>query len=91
VKSLCAIQTDLPALVTLQLLYQKSGDVEAYGISLGLSSISGVASIFLFSEVLKILAKLSGYMQRQTADFSRLSLILDSILKELEQLKGLVL
>ena len=88
-RCLHAIRKDLPALiVTLQQLYQTSGDAEAYGISLVLSSFSGVASIFLLSEVLDILAKLSCYMQRQTADFSRLPLILDSILKELEQLKG---
>lgn len=84
-----AIRKDLPALiVTLQQLYQTLGDAEAYGISLVLSSLSGVASIFPLSEVLDIQSKLNCYMQRQTADFSRLPLILDSILKELEQLKG---
>ena len=64
-----------------------SGDAEAYGISLVLSSFSGVASIILLSEVLDLLPKLSCYTQRQTADFSRLPLILESILKELEELK----
>ena len=66
-------------------------DVEAYGICLVPSSFSGVASIFLLSEVLDLLAKLSCYMQRQTTDFIKLPLIFDSlysILKELEQLKG---
>lgn len=66
-----AIRKDLLALiVTLQQLYQTSGDAEAYGISLILSSLSGVASIFLLSEVLDILAKLNCYMQRsQQATF----------------------
>ena len=37
--------------------------------------------------MLDLLARLSCYMQRETADFSRLPVILESILKELEQLK----
>ena len=36
-----------------------SGDAEAYGISLVLSSFSGVASIILLSEVLDLLPKLA--------------------------------
>ena len=87
-RCLCAICKDLPALIiTLQQLYQTSGGAEAYGIALVLSSFSGVASIILLSEVVDLLAKLSCYMQRQTVDFSRLPLILKSILKELEELK----
>ena len=84
-----AIRKDLPALIiTLQQLYQKSGDAEVYGISLVLNSSSGIASIFLFlSEVLDLLAGLSCYMQRQTANFSRLPLILESILEELDEPK----
>lgn len=63
-----AIHKDLPALVaTLQQLYQTSGDAEVYGISLALSSFSGVARIFLLSEAFDTLAKLNCYMQRQTA------------------------
>ena len=84
-----AIRKDLPALIiTLQQLYQMSGDAEAYRTSLVLSSFSGVASIIFLSEVLDLLVRLSCYMQRQIADFSRLPMILESILKELEQLKG---
>ena len=87
-RCLRAIRKDLPALIiTLQQLYQTSGDAEAYGISLVLSSFSGVASIFLLTEVLDLLAKLSCYMQRQSTDFRKLPLILDNILKELELLK----
>ena len=87
-RCLRAIRRDLPALIiTLQQLYQTSGDAEPYGISLVFSSFSGVASIILLSEVLDLLARFSCYMQRQTADFSRLPMILESILKELKQLK----
>ena len=87
-RCLHAIRKDLPAIIiTLQQLYQISGDAEAYGISLVLSSFSGVASIILLSQVLDLLARLSCYMQRETADFSRLPVVLESILKELEQLK----
>ena len=88
-RCLSAIRKDLPALIiTLQQLYQTSGDAEAYGISLVLSSFSGVASIFLLSEVLDLLAKLSCYMQRQTTDFSKIPLILDSILNGARGTKG---
>ena len=87
-RCLHAIRKDLPAIIiTLQQLYQISGDAEAYGILLVLSSFSGVASIILLSQVLDFLARLSCYMQRETADFSRLPVVLESILKELEQLK----
>ncbi|KAI6656129.1 Zinc finger protein [Oopsacas minuta] len=87
-RCLSAIRKDPPALIiTLQQLYQTSGDAEAYGISLILSSISGVASIFLLSEVLDLLARFNCYMQRQTADFGRLPLILKSIIKALEELR----
>ena len=58
-----------------------------YGISLVLSSFSGVASIILLSEVLVLLARLSCHMQRQTTDFSRQPVVLKSIVNELEQLK----
>ena len=87
-RCLHAIHKDLPAIIiTLQQLYQISGDAEAYGISLVLSSFSGVASIIVLSQMLDLLARLSCYMQRETADFSRLPVVLESILKELEQVK----
>ena len=42
-----AIRKELPALiVTLQQLYEVSGDAEAYGLAMVLSSFSGVATIF---------------------------------------------
>lgn len=74
-------------ITTLHHLYDTSGDAEAYGLALVLSSFSGVASIILLSKVLDLLAKLNCFMQRQAADSSRLPLILDSIEKELTLLK----
>ena len=71
----------------LLLLYSSSTrcqEMQKHMEFLVLSSFSGVASIILLSEVLDLL---SCYTQRQTADFSRLPLILESILKELEELK----
>lgn len=87
-RCLRAILKELPALITtLNQLYETSGDAEAYGLALVLSSFSGVASIVLLSKVLDLLAKLNCFMQRQATDFSRLPLMIDIIKKELEQLK----
>ena len=58
-----------------------TGDAEAYvRISLG-----GIASIILLSKIIDLLAKLNCFMQKQSADFSRLSLILDCIEKVLKE------
>lgn len=68
-----AILKELPALITtLHQIYETSGDAEAYGVALVLSSLSGVACVFILSKVLDLLAKLNCFMQRQAADFSRL-------------------
>ena len=56
-------------ITTLNQLYETSGDAEAYGIALVLSSFSGVASVILLSKVLDLLAKLNCFMQRQATDF----------------------
>ena len=83
-----AIKKELPALiVTLQQLYESSGDAEAFGIALLLASQVGIAGIALLSEVLDLLAKLNTYMQRKTADFTRLSGFVSSIIEELKLLK----
>ena len=61
-----AIQKELPALIiTLHKLYEDSGDAEAYGLALALSSYSGVVTINLLSVVLYLLAKLNCFMQRK--------------------------
>ena len=84
-----AILKEFPALIiTLNKLYEESGDAEAYGLALVLSSYSGVATIVLLSTVLDLLAKLNCFMQRKTTDFSRLPIILESILSELKHLKN---
>ena len=58
-----AIRKELPALIiTLHKLYDDSGDAEAYGLALALSSYSGVANINLLSVVLDLLAKLNFFM-----------------------------
>ena len=55
-----AIRKELPALIiTVHKLYDDSGDAEAYGLALTLSSYSGVAPINLLSVVLDLLAKLN--------------------------------
>ena len=81
------IVKELPALITtLHQLYETSGDAEAYGVALVLSSFSGIACLIFLSKVLDLLAKLNCFMQRQAADFSRLPLMIDSIQKELKLL-----
>ena len=72
----------LLALITiLHHLYDTTGDAEAFGFALVLSSFCGVTRIVLLS-----VAKLNSFMQRQAADLSRLPLILDSMEKELKLL-----
>ncbi len=81
-----AIRKELPALIlTLQDLYEISGDAEAFGIQSILSSFGGVAAVVFLREILNLLASLNCYMQRKTADFSRLQIILESIIKSFKQ------
>ncbi len=83
-----AICKELSALIiTLQQLYESSGDAEAYGLVSILSSITGVACIYLLSEVLSLLARLNLFMQRKTSDFSKLPIVLSSIIQQLVSLK----
>lgn len=79
---------ELPALImTLQQLYEASGDAEAYGVQSILCSFTGVATIVLLCEILNLLTTLNCFMQRRIADFSRLKTILDSVLEQLKSLK----
>ncbi len=83
-----AILKELPCLIiTLQQLYEESGDAEAYGLALLLTSYPGVATIVLLSALLDLLAKLNCFMQRKAADFSKLPIILRSIVDEIKHLK----
>ena len=84
-----AIRKELPALIiTLHKLYDDSGDAEAYGLALALSSYSGAATINnLLSVVLDLLAMLNCFMQRKATDLSRLLIILKCIVSELKHFK----
>ena len=71
-----AIHKELPALImTLQQLYEASGDAQAYEVQV------------LLPEILNTLAIFNCFMQRKTADFSRLKMMLDSVLEQLTSLK----
>ncbi len=53
-----AICKELPAIIlTLHQLYEASGDAEACGVQLLLTSFNGIASVVLLSEILDTLAK----------------------------------
>ena len=60
-------------IITLDNLYIASGNAEVYGLSLVLSSSSGIATVYLPSAVL------NWSMQGKSTYFSRLPIILDSI------------
>ena len=74
-------------IITLHKLCNDSGDAEAYGLPLALSSYCGVATINLLSVVLDLLTKLNCFMQRKATDLSRLPIILKSFVSELKHLK----
>ena len=83
-----AIYRELPALiVTLQQLYETSGDAEAYGIGALLATYTGVASIVFLSEVLDILARINVSTKRKLLDLSRLPVLLKITTDQLEHLK----
>ena len=83
-----AIYRELPALiVTLQQLYETSGDAEAYGIGALLATYIGRASIMFLSEVLDILARMNVSMQRKLLNLSRLPVLLKITTDQLEHLK----
>ena len=80
-----AIRKEFPALImTVQQLYEASGDAEAYRVQSLPCSFTGVAATVLLCEILNLLAS---FMQRKTTDFSRLKTILASVLKQLKSLK----
>ena len=83
-----AVRKELPAiLITLQDLYETTGDAEAFGVQSILSSFAGVATVIILYEILNLIATLNCFMQRKATDFSRLKVILDSILDQLKCLK----
>ena len=61
-----AIRKELSAIiVTLQQLYETSGDAEAFGLSTLLSNYTGIASAVFLSDVLDILARMNFCRGRQ--------------------------
>ena len=75
-----AICKELPAIIlTLHQLYEASGDAEACGVQLLLTSFNGIASVVLLSEILNTLAKFDCFMQRKAANFSRLKMMLEPL------------
>ena len=84
-----AIKKELPALiVTLQQLYQATGDAEAFGLSALLSSYAVVSGIIFLAEVLDILAKINVAMQRKIIDFSKVPSFVKILVDELRSLKS---
>lgn len=83
-----AIYRELPALIiTLQQLYETSGDAEAYGLSTLLATYTKVANVVFLSEVLDVLTNLNATMQSRHADFSKLPVLLKVTTDQLEHLK----
>ena len=78
-----AIFRELPALIiTLQQLYETSGDAEAYSLSNLLATYTGAASVVFLSEVLDILA-----LQTKLEDFSKFPIFLKVMTNQLEHIK----
>ena len=83
-----AIFRELPALIiTLQQLYETSGDAEAYGLSNLLATYTDVASVVFLSEVLDILARANASMLTKLADFSKFPIFLKVMTDQLEHMK----
>ena len=83
-----AISRELPAIIiTLQQLHETTGDAEAFGLCTLLASFTCIASVMLLSEVLDILARMNATMQRKTADFSKLKIMIELTIESLEALK----
>ena len=74
-------------LQTLSQFYESSGDTEAYGIYSILTSVHGVSSSYLLSEVVSVLALLNLFMQKKIADFSKLPFMLKSTLHHLNSIR----
>ena len=80
-------ENSLPLSITLQQLYETSGDVEAYGLSNLLATYTGVASVVFLSEVLDILARANASMQTKLADFSKFPIFLKVMIDQLDHMK----
>ena len=63
-------------IITLQQLWEITGDAGAYGIGTLLATYTGVASIMTLSKVVDILARMNVSMQRKLLYLSRLPVLL---------------
>ena len=80
-----AIYRELPALiVTLQQLYETSGDAEAYGRG---TLLAEVASVVFQSQVLDILAQMNTFKQMKLADYNKLPIVLKVTIDQLQNLR----
>lgn len=76
------LKKEIPSLIiTLQQLYETSGDAEAFSLS------TLLASTLILSGVLHILARMNATLQREKADFSKLQILLQLTFEELVSLK----
>ena len=85
VKAIC--KELAPLLQTLSQLYESSGGAEPYSIYSLLASVNGVSSSYLLSKVLSALALLNLFMQKNTADFSKLPFMLKSTFDHLNSIR----
>ena len=81
VKAICMALP--PLLQTFPQLYESSGDAEAYGIYSLLTSVNGVSSSYLLSEVLSAFALFNLFMHTKIAEFNKLPFMFKSTLEHL--------
>ena len=69
--------------VTLEAIYEESGDAEAHGLSLLLKKLKTAASICMLSEVLSSIARLCNALQTEGFDLVQVTSLVSSTLQEL--------
>ena len=83
-----AVRKSLPALVnTFDKIYDETGNAEAHGIATLLTKYNTVACIYMLSDVLHTVAKLQGNLQAKEIDLASVPGMVDSITKQLKELK----
>lgn len=87
-RSIRAIRKSLTAVVhTFEEIYNETGDAEAHGIAFLLSKYKTVACIYMLSDILHTVAKLQGSLQSKGIDLASVSVMTDSTIKRLKELK----
>ena len=74
--------------MTLEAIYEESGDAEAHGLSLLLKKLETVATIYMLSEVLGSIARLCKALQTKGLDLVQVPLAVASTLQELHATKA---